>query len=90
MLHFDRLRCVAVLSEKPIEELYTGPMGLKRHTGKMQNQTTKLYKTLPTSDRIQRVQELCEQMWGTCTAWLPINCSISLNTNIPKSLEIAE
>jgi hypothetical protein len=33
MLRFDRLRCVAILSEKPIEELYTGLMQKQRAIG---------------------------------------------------------
>ncbi|MBD2093269.1 DUF1156 domain-containing protein [Microcoleus sp. FACHB-1515] len=42
-------------------------LGLDRRVSGQQDQTTKLYKTPPTSDRIQKVQELCEQMWGTRT-----------------------
>lgn len=33
----------------------------------MQDKATKLYKTPPSPDRIKKVQELCEQMWGTKT-----------------------
>ncbi len=42
-------------------------LGLNRRVGGMQDKTTKLYKTPPSPDRIQKVQELCEQMWGTKT-----------------------
>ena len=31
------------------------------------HQRTKLYKTPPTPERVKRVQELCEQMWGDKT-----------------------
>jgi len=43
-------------------------LGLNRR-GKdgFQDKTTKLYKTPPSPDRIKKVQELCEQMWGTKT-----------------------
>ncbi len=43
-------------------------LGLNRR-GKdgFQDKTTKLYKTPPSPERIKRVQELCEQMWGTKT-----------------------
>ena len=43
-------------------------LGLNRR-GKdgLQDKTTKLYKTPPSPDRIKKVQELCEQMWGTKT-----------------------
>lgn len=42
-------------------------LGLNRRVAGMQDKTTKLYKTPPSPDRIQKVQELCEQMWGTKT-----------------------
>ncbi|HEY9630842.1 MAG TPA: DUF1156 domain-containing protein [Coleofasciculaceae cyanobacterium] len=42
-------------------------LGLHRRVGGMQDKTTKLYKTPPSPDRIKKVQELCEQMWGTKT-----------------------
>jgi adenine-specific DNA methylase len=42
-------------------------LGLNRRVGRMQDKTTKLYKTPPSPDRIKKVQELCEQMWGTKT-----------------------
>ncbi|MEX0270452.1 DUF1156 domain-containing protein [Leptolyngbyaceae cyanobacterium UHCC 1019] len=42
-------------------------LGLNRRVAGMQDKTTKLYKTPPSPDRIKRVQELCEQMWGTKT-----------------------
>ncbi|MBD2038583.1 DUF1156 domain-containing protein [Leptolyngbya sp. FACHB-321] len=43
-------------------------LGLNRR-GKdgLQDKTTKLYKTTPSPERIKRVQELCEQIWGTKT-----------------------
>jgi putative DNA methylase len=43
-------------------------LGLNRR-GKdgFQDKTTKLYKTPPSPERIKKVQELCEQMWGTKT-----------------------
>jgi adenine-specific DNA methylase len=43
-------------------------LGLNRR-GKdgLQDKTTKLYKTPPSPERIKKVQELCEQMWGTKT-----------------------
>ncbi|BAU16031.1 hypothetical protein LEP3755_65980 (plasmid) [Leptolyngbya sp. NIES-3755] len=34
---------------------------------KYRNKETKLYKTPPSPERIARVQELCEQQWGTRT-----------------------
>lgn len=42
-------------------------LGLNRRVAGMQDKTTKLYKTPPSPDRIKKVQELCEQMWGTKT-----------------------
>ncbi|WP_088889967.1 DUF1156 domain-containing protein [Leptolyngbya ohadii] len=42
-------------------------LGLNRRVSGMQDKTTKLYKTPPSPDRIKKVQELCEQMWGTRT-----------------------
>jgi adenine-specific DNA methylase len=34
---------------------------------RFRNKETKLYKTPPSPERIKRVQELCEQQWGTRT-----------------------
>ena len=42
-------------------------LGLNRRVAGIQDKTTKLYKTPPSPERIKRVQELCEQMWGTKT-----------------------
>ena len=42
-------------------------LGLNRRVAGIQDKTTKLYKTPPSPDRIKKVQELCEQMWGTKT-----------------------
>ncbi|GAB4383623.1 MAG: hypothetical protein Kow00121_45840 [Elainellaceae cyanobacterium] len=42
-------------------------LGLNRRVGGIQDKTTKLYKTPPSPERIKKVQELCEQMWGTKT-----------------------
>ena len=42
-------------------------LGLNRRVSGIQDKTTKLYKTPPSPDRIKKVQELCEQMWGTKT-----------------------
>ena len=42
-------------------------LGLNRRVAGMQDKTTKLYKTPPSPERIKKVQELCEQMWGTKT-----------------------
>ncbi|MBD2316497.1 DUF1156 domain-containing protein [Pseudanabaena sp. FACHB-1050] len=42
----------------------------RRETEKEKNdrhQRTRLYKTPPTPERVKRVQELCEQMWGDKT-----------------------
>ena len=39
----------------------------RRRKDGFQDKKTKLYKTPPSPDRIQKVQELCEQMWGTKT-----------------------
>jgi adenine-specific DNA methylase len=43
-------------------------LGLNRR-GKdgLQDKVTKLYRTPPSPERIKRVQELCEHMWGTKT-----------------------
>lgn len=42
-------------------------LGLNRRVSGLQDKTTKLYKTPPSPERIKKVQELCEQMWGTKT-----------------------
>ena len=42
-------------------------LGLNRRVEGRPDKTTKLYKTPPTPERIKRVQELCEQVWGTKT-----------------------
>ncbi|MCG9890257.1 MAG: DUF1156 domain-containing protein [Thermosynechococcaceae cyanobacterium MS004] len=42
-------------------------LGLNRRVQGFQDKTTKLYKTPPTPERIQKVHELCEQVWGTRT-----------------------
>jgi len=42
-------------------------LGLNWRVAGMQDMTTKLYKTPPSPERIKKVQELCEQMWGTKT-----------------------
>jgi len=42
-------------------------LGLNRRVGGMQDKSTKLYKTPPSPERVKRVQELCEQMWGDKT-----------------------
>lgn len=42
-------------------------LGLNRRVGGLQDTTTKLYKTPPSQDRLQRVHELCEGIWGTGT-----------------------
>ena len=42
-------------------------LGLNRRVGGIQDTTTKLYKTPPSSDRLKKVHDLCEGMWGTRT-----------------------
>lgn len=42
-------------------------LGLNRRVAGMQDKTPKLYKTPPSPDQIKKVQELCEQQWGTQT-----------------------
>ncbi|MCY7324073.1 MAG: DUF1156 domain-containing protein, partial [Phormidesmis sp. CAN_BIN36] len=42
-------------------------LGLNRRVGGMQDKTTKLYKTPPSPERMKRVHDLCEEMWGTRT-----------------------
>lgn len=42
-------------------------LGLNRRVQGFQDKTTKLYKTPPSPERIQKVHELCEQVWGTRT-----------------------
>jgi putative DNA methylase len=42
-------------------------LGLNRRVQGFQDKTTKLYKTPPTPERIQKVHDLCEQVWGTRT-----------------------
>jgi putative DNA methylase len=42
-------------------------LGLNRRSLGFQDKTTKLYKTPPSPERIQKVHDLCEQVWGTRT-----------------------
>jgi putative DNA methylase len=42
-------------------------LGLNRRVAGIQDSTTKLYKTPPSSDRLKKVHDLCEGMWGTRT-----------------------
>jgi putative DNA methylase len=42
-------------------------LGLNRRVQGFQDKTTKLYKTPPSPERIQKVHDLCEQVWGTRT-----------------------
>lgn len=42
-------------------------LGLNRPVDGFHDETTKLYKTPPSPERIKKVQQLCEQMWGTRT-----------------------
>lgn len=67
-LSFSRASVLGSLlpAEVSIEE-FEYLLGLNRRVAGMQDKTTKLYKTPPSPDRIQKVQELCEQQWGTKT-----------------------
>ncbi len=67
-LSFSRASVLGSLlpAEVTIEE-FEYLLGLNRRVGGMQDKTTKLYKTPPSPERITKVQELCEQMWGTKT-----------------------
>jgi len=42
-------------------------LGLNHRVQGFQDKTTKLYKTPPSPERIQKVHDLCEQVWGTRT-----------------------
>jgi putative DNA methylase len=42
-------------------------LGLNRRVQGFQDKTTKLYKTPPSPERIQKVHDLCEKHWGTRT-----------------------
>ncbi|MCY6494335.1 DUF1156 domain-containing protein [Leptolyngbya sp. GGD] len=67
-LSFSRASVLgSLLPEGVTIEEFEYLLGLNRRVAGMQDKTTKLYKTPPSPDRIKKVQELCEQQWGTKT-----------------------
>ena len=67
-LSFSRASVLgSILPEGVTSEEFEYLLGLNRRVGGMQDTTTKLYKTPPSADRIAKVHDLCEAMWGTRT-----------------------
>jgi len=67
-LSFSRASVLgSILPEGVTSEEFEYLLGLNRRVGEMQDTTTKLYKTPPSADRIAKVHDLCEAMWGTRT-----------------------
>jgi len=67
-LSFSRASVLgSILPEGVTSEEFEYLLGLNRRVGEMQDTTTKLYKTPPSADRIAKVHDLCEGLWGTRT-----------------------
>ncbi len=67
-LSFSRASVLgSILPEGVTVEEFEYLLGLNRRVDGFQDTTTKLYKTPPSADRITKVHDLCEQMWGTRT-----------------------
>jgi adenine-specific DNA methylase/very-short-patch-repair endonuclease len=67
-LSFSRASVLgSILPEGVTIEEFEYLLGVNRRVGGMQDTTTKLYKTPPSADRIAKVHDLCEGLWGTRT-----------------------
>jgi putative DNA methylase len=67
-LSFSRASVLgSILPEGVTIEEFEYLLGLNRRVGGLQDTKTKLYKTPPSADRIAKVHDLCEGLWGTRT-----------------------
>jgi putative DNA methylase len=67
-LSFSRASVLgSLLPDTVTPEEFEYLLGLQRRLGGQQDNTTKLYKTPPSPERIKQVHDLCEQTWGTRT-----------------------